>query len=121
MNITRELRDYFDSLVDEVIADLPDDVRDLLQVVPIHVEDRPTQRVLREMEIETPEDLQGLYTHRPVPMIHLFRLGLLVVATDDDGTIDDDELYEQIGMTIMHEIGHHRGMNEDEVDELGYG
>lgn len=49
------------------------------------------------------------------------RRGLLLIATDDDGEIDDDELFEQIRVTILHEVAHHRGMNEGEVDELGYG
>ena len=69
MRINKELRNYFDELVDEVVGTLPDDVQELLAVVPIFVEDQPTARTLREMEIGAPEELQGLYTPRPVPMI----------------------------------------------------
>jgi predicted Zn-dependent protease with MMP-like domain len=31
-----------------------------------------------------------------------------------------DELREEIRITVLHEIGHHFGMDEDRLDELGY-
>jgi predicted Zn-dependent protease with MMP-like domain len=65
--------------------------------------------------------------------IRLFRRGILTLAQqayddhhadpprDDDEPFDpDDALYEQIWITLVHEIGHHFGMSEDDLDQLGY-
>jgi predicted Zn-dependent protease with MMP-like domain len=120
MKLPPNLQQYFDGLVEEALEVLPDDVRATLEEVPLLVEDFPSRAILRSVGVDDPDELQGLYTHIP-PTIHLFRRGLLLLATDDDGEIDDDELFEQIRVTILHEVAHHRGMNEGEVDELGYG
>lgn len=71
------------------------------------------------MGVDDPDELQGLYSHSP-PTIHLFRRGVLLLATTDDDEIDEEELVEQIRVTILHEIAHHRGFDEGEVGELGY-
>lgn len=120
MKLSLALREYFDERVEEVLETLPRDVREVLDRVPLLVEDRPSQKIMRELEVDDPDEVQGLYTHQP-PTIHLFRRGVLFTATKADHHIDEEELREQIRITILHEVGHHRGMNEDEVDELGYG
>jgi len=120
MKLPESLRDFFDERVAQVIDSLPDDVRSVLDRVPLLVEDRPSKRVMRELEASDPDEVQGLYTHQP-PTIHLFRRGLLLTATNADHHIKEERLREQIRITILHEVGHHRGMNEDEVGELGYG
>ena len=33
----------------------------------------------------------------------------------------EDELIEQVRTTVLHEIGHHFGMSEDDLDAMGYG
>ncbi len=59
--------------------------------------------------------------------IHLFREGITSLAFDnigDDGGWDhpeaDEELYEEIRITLLHELGHHFGLEEEDLDELGY-
>ena len=37
-----------------------------------------------------------------------------------DQSTDDEEVYEEIRITLLHEIGHHFGLDEDDLDELGY-
>lgn len=119
MRLPSDLRDYFDELVAEVLETLPDDVRATLDIVPLVVEDFPTAAILRTVAANDPDELQGLYTHLP-PTIHLFRRGILLLASDEQGEIDEEELFEQIRVTILHEVGHHRGLDEGEVGELGY-
>ncbi|HWH14735.1 MAG TPA: metallopeptidase family protein, partial [Miltoncostaeaceae bacterium] len=34
---------------------------------------------------------------------------------------DERELVEQVRVTVLHELGHHLGMDEDRLEELGYG
>lgn len=118
--IDPEERRCFDRQVDRVLEHLPEKVRQLLNEVPLYVEDRPSHKLMREMEIRFPEELCGCFTGYPAH-IEIFRLGLLEMATNDDGVLDEEELYTQIQTTIMHELGHYYGMDEREVEELGYG
>jgi len=131
MRITDAQRELFDELLDLVIEELPASVRDLLDEVPLVVDDRPSRRVLEELGIERPSDLQGLYTGVSLPERHLdapahlpdriqiFRLGILRQATRR-GQLNLDDLKEEIRITIMHEIGHHFGLDEDDLREVGY-
>jgi predicted Zn-dependent protease with MMP-like domain len=55
--------------------------------------------------------------------IHIFREGIVNLATDDVGWSAEhaeDDIYEEIRITILHEIGHHFGLDEDDLEELGY-
>ena len=52
--------------------------------------------------------------------VHLYREGILAMASDENGEVDEEELRRQIRLTILHEFGHHHGFNEDELEELGY-
>jgi predicted Zn-dependent protease with MMP-like domain len=55
--------------------------------------------------------------------IHIFRDGIVNLATDDVGWSAehaDENIYEEILITILHEIGHHYGLDEDDLEELGY-
>ena len=67
--------------------------------------------------------------------VHLFREGIISLALGDDGAAewievsprspeggpDDEEVYEEIRITLLHELGHHFGLDEDDLDDLGYG
>lgn len=55
--------------------------------------------------------------------IHIFREGIVHLATEDVGWSAEhaeDNIYEEILITILHEVGHHFGLDEDDLDELGY-
>jgi predicted Zn-dependent protease with MMP-like domain len=119
--------------VEQVLEELPPHLRDLLEEVPLIVEDYPSDKLLDELAEDDEEyDLQGLHTgipltHRSVEhsgvlpeTITIFRRGILDEATDDRGRLDRDELLRQIRITILHEMGHHFGLEEDELRKLGY-
>lgn len=132
MMITDELRKYFDQQLDAVMEQMPARVHELLKEVPMYVDDYPSPELLRKMRLRRPEQLCGLYTGVPLTrrsvemsgilsdVIQIFRLGILRMATDRNGRINEDELRKQIRITILHELGHHHGMDEDELEELGY-
>ena len=45
-----------------------------------------------------------------------------LLCTDIEMASDsEDELVDQVRKTVLHEIGHHFGMDEDDLDKLGYG
>jgi predicted Zn-dependent protease with MMP-like domain len=127
-----ELRQYFDEQLESVLADLPQQVHDLLDEVPMIVEDYPSPQIMRKMGVRRRSDLCGLYTGIPLTeksiehagylsdSVHIFREGILAMATDRRGRIDEQELRRQIRITILHELGHYHGFDEDDLEALGY-
>jgi predicted Zn-dependent protease with MMP-like domain len=126
------LRHYFDEQLESVLAGLPRQVHDLLDEVPMIVEDYPSPQIMRKMGVQQRSDLCGLYTGIPLTersieqtgqlsdSVHIFREGILSMAADRRGRIDEAELRRQIRITILHELGHHHGFDEDDLEALGY-
>jgi len=126
-------RAHFDRLLEEVVEKLPAAVLELMDEVPLVVEDYPSAALCQEMGIEDRDELCGLFRgiaitepeqehSRPhSDQVLLFREGVLAAAMDEEGQIDEDELQRQMRITILHEYGHHFGLDEEELDRLGYG
>ncbi len=55
------------------------------------------------------------------PQIHIFRDGIVEFAGGWHQKYAEDEIYEETRITLLHEIGHHFGLDEDDLTELGYG
>jgi predicted Zn-dependent protease with MMP-like domain len=117
----------FEKLVDRALQELPAAFAAHLENVIIEIVDEPDVRDLEETGTEDPRDLLGLY--HGVPLTELNVDG--PVRMPDRITLYQrnierccrtrDELVAEIRTTILHEIGHHFGLGEDELDELGYG
>ncbi len=136
-----EDRERFDALLDEIVESLPPKIHDLLDIAPAIVEDRPTPELLRELGMDEDDDvLCGLHagtaiTDRSVmdtpelETIHLFREGIIEHAggwemwQDEDGEMrgGEDSIRREIEITLLHEIGHHFGLDEDDLERVGYG
>jgi predicted Zn-dependent protease with MMP-like domain len=126
-------RERFDAQVEIVLAALPPQIHDILERVPMHVEDYPSEEVMINRRVRYRDDLCGLYTGVPLTersithsgtlpdVITIYREGILRASADRRGRIRNDRLREQIRITILHELGHHHGMTEDDLRELGYG
>lgn len=139
--VTRLERDRFDALLEEIIAALPQRIRDLLEEAPLIVEDHPSPELCAELEIDlTEENLCGLHTgsmltersvthgHDLPETIHIFREGVIDHAggwqswRDEQGIErgGEDAVREEIRVTLLHEIGHHFGLDEEDLTRLGY-
>jgi predicted Zn-dependent protease with MMP-like domain len=114
----------FERLVDRAIAAIPDPYRDALREVAIVIEDEPSAEQLRENELEPWDTMYGLYEGVPRTdyaadwatspnRITLFRLPL------EEDFDDPLELEEEVRMTVLHELAHHLGIDDDRLDELG--
>ena len=127
-------RRRFDAILERVLASLRLDVRALIERAPVIVEDRPDPELLREMGLDPAEEsLCGLYTGTPLteqsveappeipPHIHLFREPIVDEAGGWHGRDGGRRIAEEIRITILHEIGHHLGLEEDDLEDLGYG
>ncbi|HEX4916237.1 MAG TPA: metallopeptidase family protein [Vicinamibacterales bacterium] len=124
-------RDDFRALVTAAIDTIPDQFASAINNVAIVVEDRPSPELLRDMEMED-GDLMGLYQGTPLTergsgygnqlpdQITLFKLPIESACEGDE-----DCIVEEIGMTLIHELGHYFGMSEDEImaveDQYWYG
>ena len=125
-------RDRFDALLEEVLETLPEALLERLNEVPLIVEDYPDPALLREMGLPDDEPLLGLHSghmmtersvedaYRLPEEIHLYRRGIIEMAGgwDDEGV--DDAVYAEIQITVLHEMGHHFGLDEDDLEALGY-
>lgn len=141
-------RDRFDALLEDCLAALPPKIRELIDEVPIVVLDRPPPEMVKELQADgtlepgaDPDELCGLHSgvaitdrsiedpggwgllneHGSGPeQIHLFRVGIIDLAGGWDDPNADDDVYEEIRITVLHEIGHHFGLDEDDLEQLGY-
>jgi predicted Zn-dependent protease with MMP-like domain len=117
-------RRAFDALVADALAGIPPQFREALANLAISVESEPAPALLRDMDIEPPDTLLGLYQGTPLTergasygnalpdRILLFQ-GPLERASEDE-----DDLIVAIGETLIHEIGHYFGLSEEEIEEI---
>jgi len=102
-------------------------VADALDALPPELAAR-FSNVVVVVEDENPEDpdLLGLYQGIPLTereqysgvlpdRISVYRIPLCLMAEDVD------DLIEEIGITVVHEFGHHMGLDEDRLHEHGWG
>ena len=121
-------RERFDALLEQ----LPGELRQLMEEVPLIVEDEPGAALKEDLALDEAGELLGLHwgtplTDRSVSMpwglpdrMMLFRGPILRIAGWRRGR-SERALAEQIRITLLHEIGHHFGLDEDQLAELGYG
>lgn len=126
-------RRYFDEQLEWVLERMPPLVHELIEEVPLHVEDYPSAQVMREMGVSRRDELCGLYTgiaideksitHSGVmpDFVTIYREGIMAAARDRRGRLSKRRLREEIRITVLHELAHHHGIDEDELFELGYG
>ncbi len=116
----------FDNVLRQALDDLPEMFRDSLRNVAVVVEDRPPDWLLDELDLPPGETLYGFYHGVPLPersvldsgnlpdRISVYRRPLM------EDFRDPVELARQIRTTLLHEIGHYFGMDEEDLARLGY-
>jgi predicted Zn-dependent protease with MMP-like domain len=125
-------RQRFDEILEQVLVAMPEAVHRILDEVPLIVEDYPAPDVLKDSGLHRPDELAGLHDGIPLTEpedrawrtrpegIFVYRAALLDMARCGDGRISRNELRRQIRITILHEVGHHYGLSEQDLKELGY-
>ena len=120
---TRVDEEFFRAAAAEAIDNLPRSIREYVEDVPVLVEDYPSDDLMEEESV-SPQIL-GLYigtprteagaTHQPtdITRVILFKKNLEKICRDRD------ELIDQIQITLRHEIGHHLGLSEEDMERLG--
>lgn len=120
--------DRFESLVARALRLLPPEFDAHMENVSVVIEERPSHELLASMgfDPDDPRDtLFGLYEGVPLierrhddlllpDQITIFRRPLLEYC------MSEEEVVEEVRITVLHEIGHFFGMDEDRLEELGY-
>ncbi len=118
--------DDFAALADAAYAALPDAFRKLVGDVVCQVADFADEEVLGELGMEDAFELTGLYqgvdlarrsTLDPAPnvsMVFLYRRPIL----DEWAERGDVTLGELVTHVLVHEIGHHFGLSDDDIDAI---
>ena len=114
-----------EAIAEEAYARLPANFRALCQGLIIHVDDFPSEDVMTDMRCETEFDLLGLFHGVGLPfqsvsdpahmpnMVWLYRRPIL-----DYWAEHDDSLGEIITHVLVHEIGHHFGMSDEDMEAI---
>jgi predicted Zn-dependent protease with MMP-like domain len=116
----------FERLADDAFARLPEGFRRLCDGVAVRVEDFPDDETLCEMGLDSPFDLLGLFrgvglaqggaslqTGQFPNMIWLYRRPLLDYWAEHDETLG-----HLVSHVLIHEIGHHFGLSDDDMDAI---
>ena len=112
------------AIAGQALDELPDRARELLRDVPIVIAEQPA-----ESDVDAGVDPRslGLFSGTAYPdgshlggqpgltQILIFRRNLERVA------VSEDELRDEIRMTLLHETGHFFGLSDDELEGLGLG
>jgi predicted Zn-dependent protease with MMP-like domain len=117
-------RRHFEAIVRQALREIPREFRNRLENVEIVVEDDPSPELLAELGSEEGETLFGLYQGTPLTerswthgntlpdRIVLFRNPLEAACADDD------QLVDEVCLTLIHEAGHYFGLSEDEIQQV---
>jgi predicted Zn-dependent protease with MMP-like domain len=115
----------FEGLAAEAYNRLPDHFRKLCEGLVIRVEDFPDDEVVDSMRLESEFDLLGLFQGVGLPfqsetapelmpnMIWLYRRPIL-----DYWAEHEDTLGEIVTHVLVHEIGHHFGLSDDDIEAI---
>ena len=111
-----------------VLGDLPDPFRSPLTDVPILVQELAEDELVNGLGLDSPYDLTGLYSGVPVglhdaresgaqpDMIFLYRQAILAEWCETD--VDFDDLVRNV---LIHEIAHHFGWSDDDIERIEFG
>lgn len=116
----------FERLVDRALGGIPMPYRDALREVAILIEDEPSPEQKADNAIEPWDSMYGLYEGVPRVEYAADMAASPNRITIFRGPLEEDfpdrvELEEEVRMTVLHELAHHLGIDDDRLDELGAG
>jgi len=117
----------FTRLVARALDTLPGEIAEKLDNVAVAIEDRPSPEVLQEKGLSNPHDLFGLYLGVPRPWRSMFaplskfpdKIEIYYQSILRAG-LPPHEIQELIRRVVVHEVGHHFGMSNQQLRALGY-
>jgi predicted Zn-dependent protease with MMP-like domain len=118
-------RKRFEDLVRQAIDELPQEFRERLENVAVIVEDNPSAELLERMEVLAEDTLFGLYEGTPLTErgfeAPLYPDRIWIFQRPIENECDsEEEIKDEIKVTIVHEVAHFFGLDDDYLEELGY-
>lgn len=115
----------FGRLVAEAVAALPEEVQAAMENVSIMVQEWPSEEQLASGEPDNRYSLLGLYEGIPRTDRSSYNLVLpdritLFQRPLEAACGSREELEQEVRVTIVHEIAHHLGWSDEELERLGY-
>jgi len=114
-------------LVGQALADLPEPFASHLEELRVEVRWAPSVKQLRRLGLEDDQLLFGLYEGISLPNRSVEHSGtmpeVIYIFQEDHELVaeSEEDLVREVRATVLHELGHHYGMSEDDLDKLGYG
>ena len=115
----------FEAIAAEALATIPEEFRKHIGNVRIQIDDFPSDEVEKQMDLETPFDLLGLYQG-----VSMMERGAGHVANDIDRIFlyrrpildywceTGEDLRHVVRHVLVHEIGHHFGLSDEDMEEI---
>ena len=109
----------------EAFALLPEQFRELTGEVQIQIAEFPTEEIMDDLALETPFDLLGLFEGRGIAerwtpqtgegpnRVTLYRRAILDYWAENEETLGDIVTH-----VLIHEIGHHFGLSDDDMEHI---
>ena len=117
-------RKQFENVVERALVGLPRVFRDKLRNIAVVVEDWADDETLEEMEIEPPDTLYGLYrgvdlTQRDSSYGNVLPDTVTIYQGPiEEDCEDEEEMMEVIRDTVVHEIGHYFGLDDETMHRI---
>jgi predicted Zn-dependent protease with MMP-like domain len=118
-------REEFEEQVEEALARLPEEIARMMDNIDVVVADRPTRSELRRVRLPRGELLLGLYTGVPLGergqhYANVLPDRVVLYQRNIEAAYAPEEIVEGIRQTVLHEVGHHFGLSDERLRELGY-
>jgi len=117
----------FEKIAWRAIESLPAEFKPYVEGCMLLIEPQPKPELLLELDIAEDEGLYGLYEgaaltdrSRDDPPDLPPRVTLFYEPLIEDFGDNEQDLIHEIQVTVLHEIGHHFGLDEDRLEELGF-
>ena len=116
----------FCALVERALHTLPPQFAPYLEELTVDVEAMPDEALARDLGLDDPRGLLGYYQGEPLTershhhalrwpeRIVIYHLNVQRICRTRA------EIIDQVRRTVLHEIGHHFGLDEEELEDLGY-
>lgn len=121
----RLTEDEFEQLVVDVLDSMPESILKVLNNLDVVIEEWPDEEQKAQLDISDGllfglyegiplTDRDGGYNIVPPDKITIFQGPIETVSSSEE------EIAEQVRKTVIHEVAHHFGFDEDRLDELGW-
>ena len=117
----------FEALVERALSSLPRQFKDKIRNVAVVVEDWANDETLEELGIEPPDTIYGLYRGTDITRrdssygnvlpdtIHIYQ------GPIEEDCVDAEDMAELVKDTVIHEIGHYFGLDDDTMEGIEQG